>query len=115
MLVFAGTGVFFLAAATLNPSQEHHLSEIASTFSRKLYPQDQKNSIKLYALSMSSSYNNYFIFSTITFGGNNLYPAQYLLSYGFFGAVKTTDRINTTVADINKFVDEFKSPAAPEK
>jgi len=64
--------------------------------------------MEIYALKKSCSFNNYFIFSTTTFGGSLITPHKYLLSYGFFGTVKTTANIDHALSDLDKFIEEFK-------
>lgn len=94
-----------LLAATLNPSQEQHLKDIEAIAKRKDYPLDD---VKIYALNKGCSYNNYFLFSTTTFGGNRMISQKYLMSYGLFGFVKTTASVDPAVADLTKFLQELQ-------
>jgi hypothetical protein len=77
------------AAALLNPSQDRHFEELDRIMQRReLSLGDVQSTVHLLA-----SYNNYFVFSTVPFGGNKLMANSPVLSYGFFGTVKTTGNI----------------------
>jgi hypothetical protein len=85
-----------VAAALLNPSQDRHFEEIDQIIQRRqLSIGDGQSAVHLLA-----SYNNYFVFSTVTFGGNKLMDDSRVLSYGFFGTVKTTGNIKPVMVTI---------------
>jgi hypothetical protein len=80
----------FVVAALLNPSEDIHLQEIDKAIRRR----DFSASSAVLAVHYAASYNNLFLFSTVTFGNNYLMEDGCVLNYGFFGTVKTAGSIH---------------------
>jgi len=91
-----------VAGGVLNPSQERHFEAISNVIQlRQLDASGSKS-----AFVISASYNNFFLFSTVTFGDNGYLAGTRLVSYGFFGVVKTTGGIQDVMFAIFKRTDE---------
>jgi hypothetical protein len=95
IIAFAALAVI-VAAALLNPSQDRHFDEIDKIIHRR----ELSIGDGQYTVHVLASYNNYVLFSTVTFGNNKLMGESRVLSYGFFGAVKTTGKIKSVMAAI---------------
>ncbi len=81
-------------AALLNPSQERHFEDIDKIIQRRqLSVGDTGHS----SVALLASYNNYFLFSTVTFGHNQVMDDSRMLSSGFLGTVKTSGNIQTVM------------------
>lgn len=103
LVSFALVGV----AALLNPPQKRHFEEIDQIVQMR----GLSNGIAWSTVHKFASYNDYFLFSTVSIGGND-FMEERVLSYGFFGIVKTTTEINKVIFKIN---DEFeKSRKKPD-
>ena len=97
--------VIFVAAALLNPNQDRHFEEIDKIVRRRQISVDGPEHS---AIAVLASYNNYFLFSTVTFGDNKVMQNSLTLSYGFFGTVKTTGNITDVMREINSAWDKLQ-------
>jgi hypothetical protein len=90
-------------AALLNPSQARHFEEIDKIIQRRQLSLGDTASVAVLA-----SYNNYFLFSTVTFGHNHVMDDSRILSYGFLGTVKTSGNIQTVMFAIYEWAKTQK-------
>jgi hypothetical protein len=86
LLITAASIITFVLFLT-NPGQAAHLTAIRETLKLRYQPSPTSNSMSEVWIMMSS-YNNYMLFSTITFKDK-------IVSFGFLGRVQTTDDIRT--------------------
>jgi hypothetical protein len=84
-LIIAGIALLLLFASFMNPDQSSHLKAIKETVA--LRKPDRATDISNILMPVVH-YNNYFVFSTTTFGTSGA-----TLTYGYFGQVQTTDGI----------------------
>lgn len=104
-----GVAIVFVAAAAAflsNPGQDYHLKEI-----REVVVERQLTNEESYGILRLSSYENYYLFSLVTFGKEGSVIGHHVLSYGVFGVVKTTGEISEAALAIQEVVRKTQTDA----
>lgn len=88
---------FALLCFVANPSQNRHLEEVIKVAALR---DPSRLTTEYQVVTRFPEYNDYLIFSTISFGNNGYTSSEYTLTYGFLGFVKTTGYIRDVMLDI---------------
>jgi hypothetical protein len=107
---FVGLSILLIIGALLNPGQEKHLEALRKVTDAKKLSESEVPSEVVVRIS---KYRDYFVFSTVIFGENNLIQEPVTISYGFLGAVKTTSRINDVLYAISQWEKTQAQTPAP--